>query len=490
VARWLANGHVTLEVVPFAQVAAAATGADRTAVPPAGAPPAPRFPDFVRTELGNGLDVILVENHSLPRVEMQLLVDAGFAADQAAGPGTASLTLDMLDEGAAGLGSLEIAERLDTLGATLQPASNLDVSTISLSALKETLDGTLDLFADVVLRPDFPQAELDRLKAQRLAAIAREKSDPSNAGLRVLPRLLYGEGHAYSNPLSGLGTEEAVKALKREDLAAFHHAWFRPNASTLIVVGDVTMDEMRPKLQRLFGGWERGSVPQKNLAAVAPASRSRAYLIDRPGSVQSVIFAGHAAPPKSAPDDLALEAMNRVFGGTFTSRLNMNLREDKAWSYGTRSSMSGTRGPRPFYVAAPVQSDKTKESAAEIRRELEELLGRRPITATELQKAKDVATLTLPGRWETMSAVATSIADIVRFGLPDTYWDDYPASVRSLDAAALQAAAVAHLHPDGLTWLVVGDRAKVEPGLRELFGDLTVLDADGRPVGSGPGVGQ
>ncbi len=478
---WLSDGDFVLHVVPFPDAKPMASGADRSRVPDAGAPPAPAFPAFQRASLSNGLKLIVAENRSLPRVEMQLIVDAGYAADQHAKPGTASLMLDMLDEGTTSRDALAISAELDRTGAQIGTSSNLDVSTVSLSALTESLPSSLALFADVVLHPSFPAADLARLKSQRLAGIAREKADPSNAGLRVLPKLIYGERHAYGNPLTGTGTEDAVASLTAADLAAFHSTWFRPNNATLVVVGDVTLASLQPELERLFAEWKPANAPAKNIGAVTTAARPGIYLIDRPGSVQSVILAGHAGPPKSSPDDLAIEAMNRVLGGTFSSRINMNLREDKAWSYGSRSAMSGTRGPRPFYVAAPVQSDRTADSCREIMKELAAIKGDRPVTDEEAQKARDVATLTLPGRWETMSAVAGSLGDLVRFGLPDDYWSTYPASVRSLTTSAMRATTDV-IEPSRMVWLVIGDRSKIESGLKDLgLGPVTLLDADGNP---------
>jgi zinc protease len=484
--QWLGDGVYALEVHPFPEYSTTASTIDRGKLPEPDSFPAPRFPQLERAALSNGLQVIVAQRHGAPLVELNLLLDSGYAADQPAlggVPGTASLTMAMLDEGTATRSGLETSERLAQLGAQLGTGANLDLASVSLSALKENLDPSLEVFADVVLRPAFPEADFAREKEQRLAAIRREKATPQAMALRVFPRLLYGAGHPYGTPLTGSGTEESVEGLERADLVAFHRAWFKPGSATLTVVGDITPAEILPRLERLLGGWPAGKAPEKELATVAHRPESAVYLVDRPGSLQSMIYAGHVAPPRSNPNEAAIETMNEVLGQSFTSRINMNLREDKHWSYGANSRLLDARGQRPFVVAAPVQTDKTKESLAEIRRELEGIVGDRPPTADELKVAKDKRILTLPGRWETNDAVAAAIAQIVRFGLPDDYWRTYPAELLSLGLPQVERAAHEVVHPGQVVWVVVGDRAKIEPGIRELgLGSIQVIDADGNPV--------
>ncbi len=482
--RWLSDGVYVVEVHPYPQFRTAASTVDRSKVPEAGAPPRAAFAEFQRATLSNGLTLIVAPRRAIPVVEFDLLVDAGYAADQTAAPGTASLALAMLDEGTKRRDALQISDELDRLGATLSTSSNLDMSVVSLSALRERLDPSLELFADVILNPSFPESDLERLRRQRLAQIQQEKAQPVAMALRVFPRLLYGEGHAYGNPMTGSGTEASVQGIRRDDLVQFHQAWFKPNNATLVVVGATTMDEIRPKLERLFRDWKRGDVAQKNLARVEQKPRAEVYLLDRPGSPQSVIFAGHVAPPQANPDEIAIETMNTILGGDFTSRINMNLREDKHWSYGAASLLWDARGQRPFIVYAPVQTDKTKESLVEVAKELRAILGDRPPTAEELGRAQNSSTLTLPGRWETNNAVAGSIADIVRFGLDDRYFDTYAQQVRALTLADVAGAARTTIQPDRVVWVVVGDREKIEAGVRELnLGPLYEIDADGNVKG-------
>jgi len=408
-ARWLNDGDFVVEVHPYPTYDVAASGADRSKLPAAGTPPDARFPAIARATLPNGLKIMLAERHSIPQVNMTLLVDAGYAADQFATPGSASLTLDMLDEGTTTRTALQISDTLSQLGAELSTGSQLDVSSVSLSTLKDNLDPALGIFADVILNPSFPQADFQRQQRQRIARIQREKVQPVQMALRVFPQLLYGANHAYGNPLTGSGTEESVTRMTRDDLVRFHRTWFKPNHATLVVVGDISLADIQPKLVRLFSRWQAGDVPQKNVGTVADQPRPLVYILDRPGSEQSIILAADLAPPKANPHEYAIEAMTSLLGGQFTSRVNMNLREAKHWSYGAFTLVWDARGQRPFIAYAPVQTDKTKESMIEVDRELRGILGPRPVEADELAKAQANLTLTLPGNWETMGAVQGSL---------------------------------------------------------------------------------
>jgi zinc protease len=481
--RWLEDGDYTLQVNPFPDYATAPAGADRSKLPEAGPPPEAKFPALERATLSNGLKIVLARRTSIPQVQLDLLLDAGFASDQFALPGTASLAMSMLDEGTATRSALQISDRLADLGATLGTASRLDVSSVSMQALTAQLDPSLELYADVILHPAFRQADLERLRKQRIAQIQREKADPVGMALRVFPKVVFGEGHAYANPWTGTGTEASAARITRADIVKFHQTWFKPNHATLIVTGATTMAEIRPKLERLFEGWKPGEVPEKNIAPVASPTATSVYLLDRPGSLQTVLIAGDIAPPKANPDEPAIETMGAVLGSDFGSRINMNLREDKHWSYGAFSFIRDARGPRPFIAYAPVQTDKTRESIVELQKELRGILGERPITPDELKRAQASLTLTLPGSWETMGAVAASIGDIVAFGLDDRYFDTYAERVRAQTVATVTAAAAEVVQPDHMVWVVVGDRARIEASIKELnLGEIHLVDADGNPV--------
>jgi zinc protease len=481
--QWLGDGVYNLEVHPYPEFQTASAAADRTKLPTPGTPPESKFPELERSTLSNGLKIVLARRPSIPQVRFDLLLDAGFAADQTGTPGTASLALAMMDEGTAGRNAIQISDQLAQLGANLGTGSKLDVSSVSLEALKENLDASLAIYADVILHPSFPLADFERLKKQRLAQIQQEKADPVGLALRIFPGLLYGQGHAYSNPWTGSGTEESTAKIRREDLVRFHRAWFKPNHATLVVVGATTLAEIKPKLERLFRGWEPGEVPSKSIATVRQQPRPTVYLMDRPGSLQSVIIAGNVAPPKANPKEVAIQTMNGVLGSDFSSRVNMNLREDKHWAYGAYTFFRDARGQRPFVAYAPVQTDKTKEAVVELDKELRGIVKDRPIESNELSRAQASLTLTLPGSWETMAALSGAIVDIVSFGLDDRYYDTFADKVRSQTIQSLTEVAAEVVHPDQLIWVIVGDRAKIEPGIRELkLGEIRLIDTNGRPM--------
>jgi zinc protease len=393
------------------------------------------------------------------------------------------MAMDMLDEGTTTLSALQIDDRIAGLGAELTTGANLDYAVVGLSALKENLDASLAVFADVTLNPAFRAEELERAKRLQIADIQEEKNTPEQMALRILPHLLYGEGHAYSIAMTGSGTEQSVAALTRDDLVKFHSTWFKPNNATLIVVGDTTLAEIRPKLDALFARWRPGDVPKKALPSVALPAKPRVFLIDRPGSEQTTIIAGLLVPAKKPDDEIAIDAMNDILGGAFTSRINMNLREDKTWAYGADTEVVDTQAQRPFLAIAPVQADKTAEAMVEIKREIDDFVHGRPPTAAEVATSKNGSTLTLPGRWETSRSVARDVAALVRFHLPDDYWSRYAELVARLTVGEVDAAAKRLLAPDRLTWVVVGDRGLIESKVRALgFGDVAVIDADGKPV--------
>jgi zinc protease len=481
--HWLSDGVYVLEVTPYPAFVAAKTGADRKTIPAAGAAPEAKFPAVERATLANGMKVVLAERHAVPVVNLALIFDAGYAADKGGLPGTASLAMTMLDEGTEKRTSLEISEELARLGAELGTGAGLDTCQVALSALKDKLDPALDVFADVVLDPAFPQADFDRLQKIQIAQIGQEKDTPIYMALRILPRLVYGEGHAYAAPFTGSGTEASVARLKREDLVRFHKAWFKPGNATLVVVGDTTLAEIKPRIEKLFRGWQAGAVPAKDVKPVALRAKPAVYIIDKPGAPQSVVICGHPATPSADPDAIAIETMNDILGGDFISRINLNIREDKHWSYGAMSLLFPARGQRMFLAYAPVQADKTKETMIEIRGEMEGVLGKKPITADEFRNMKASKVLGLPGRWETASAVQSSLAEIVSFGLPADFYQKYSAQVQKLALEDLAKAAKKILRPDALTWVVVGDRAQIEPRIRELgIADVFVIDADGNIV--------
>ncbi len=482
--QWLSDGVYVLEIYTFPNYSESKTDTVvRKTLPKTGEASEAKFPKLERTVLSNGLKVILAERKSVPVVNFNLLFDAGYAADQFASPGTANLAMNMMDEGTTTRNALQISEELAMLGANLGTGSNLDMSTVSLSALKANLDASLAIYADVVLKPSFPKEDFDRLQKQTIASIQREKTQPVQMGLRVLPKLLYGTDHAYSTPLTGSGSEETVAKMTRDDIVKFYQTWIKPNIATMIVVGDITMNDLKPRLEKLFGGWKVAEVPKKNLAAVTLPAKSSVYILDKPGAQQSIIFPTNVTVRKNDPDAIAIEAMNTILGGAFTSRINMNLREDKHWSYGSGSFVFDARGQQPFIAYGIVQTDKTKESMMELNKELRDILGPHSATADELAKVQSNMTLELPGSWETNNAVIGSIAEMVRFDYSDDYFETFVKKIKSLNLDNITNAAKKVVYPDNLVWVVVGDRSKIEAGIRELgYGEVKLIDSNGNVI--------
>ena len=514
--RWIARGDYTLTVVPgkveatdMANVAgrAAASGApapvlsakgdyrtvksdvDRSkGVPEVGTFPDLSFPALQRGKLDNGVEVILAERHTVPAVQLQLLFDAGYAADQGRKLGTSSFTMAMLDEGSKNLDSVEIAKRKQRLGAMIASGCGLDYCNATLNALDDQLKPSLDLFADIVRNPAFREADISRLRGQWLAGIAQEKSQPTGIALRTLPPLLYGKGHAYAIPFTGSGTEASIKSLSAADMRAFMGDFIRPDNMQILVAGDTTLDKIIPQLNAAFGNWKApaGKVPAKNIGKVAPPSQVRVYLVDRPGAQQSLILAGSLAPSTEAPNDLEIQTMNGAFGGTFTSRLNMNLREDKHWAYGAFSFLQNAQGQRPFMLYAPVQTDKTAPSVAEMLKEAKGVIGDQPLTAQEIDKIKVGDVRSMPGGYQTTSAVMGALQGIALYKRPDDYVQTLKSRIEAQTDASVEAAAKEIIHPNQLTWVIVGDLAKIEAPIRALnLGQVQVLDADGKPAAGG-----
>jgi zinc protease len=483
--KWLSDGVFVLNVQPFPEYQTAAAGADRSKLPAVGTPPALALPALRRTTLSNGLKVVLAERHEAPVVQLSLLVDAGRAADSLAKPGTSNLALAMISEGTRSRDALQIAARAEALGAQIGAGSSLDTSYISLNAITGRLGESLDLFTDVLLNPTFPPKELERLRAQSLAAIQQQKSQPRGVASRIFPRLLYGPEHAYSNPFSGIGTEESVRSMTAEELQSFYRRWVRPDNATLLIVGDTTLAQIQPLLEQKLSAWHAPAepLPKKQLATVPLPAKPRVFLVNRTAAEQSLIMAVQLAPPRSDSQDIAYRTVNEILGGSFISRINMNLREDKHWSYGAGSSLVEAKGQRPFVVSALVQTDKTAESVVETARELREIVGARAPTETEIRFAKDSLVRTLPGDNETSSEVAGSYADILTYGLPDSYLNEFVGNVESLTPQQIEGAARQLVHPEAFTWIIVGDLAVIEAGVRKLdLGEVKVLDADGNVV--------
>jgi zinc protease len=481
--EWLSDGDYVLEVQPYPTDLKTEAKLDRSKEPPMGSPESLNLPALQKTQLANGLKIVLAERHTAPVVNFTLLVDSGYAADPASAPGTASFEQRMLEEGTPTRDSLKIGEEFESLSANFTAGANLDWATVSVNTLKSTMDRSLDIYADLILHPAFPQKEFDRLQKERIAGIKREKVTPQAMALRVVPALVYGKGHPYAVPFTGTGTEASVGKMTREDLAKFHETWFKPNNATLLIVGDTTLAEIKPKLESLLASWKSGDVPHKSTPQVPEPAKDVVYLIDRPGSGQSVIFGAQLAPPRNDPDAVSLQLVNDIFGGKFSSRINMNLREDKHWSYGVFSVLPSARGQRPYISISAVQTDKTKESMVELVKEYKDIVGAKPITAEELKDEQSNATLALPGTFETVQQLGGAYGTILQYSLPEDYFNTFTQKAMALTPDSANEIAKKYILPDHLVWVVVGDMSKVESGIRDLnLGEVHKIDADGNPV--------
>jgi zinc protease len=481
--RWLQAPHYTLLVTPFPALQPSTTPVDRKLVPALGELPDAGFPKVQRARLENGLEVVLLERHSAPLINMTLAVDAGQAADPSGRAGLASLALELLDDGTSTRDMFRIADTLDALGAQLFTGSSLDLSFVRVRALSAKLRPTLDIFADVVLRPSFTPDNIEIARRNRLARISQEQAQPQAAAQRIVPQLLFGPGHPYANPLSGSGFVSSIQALTREDLVQWHAQWFQPNNAKLIVAGDTTMEALLPQVDRAFREWRPGKLPSKRVSTVSENNARRVYLIDRPGAPQTVIVAAHVSEPGGQVDDPAIDTVMRNFGGMATSRLNRNLRLDKHWSYGTSGVLFDARGQRPLIISAPVQTDKTREAILEVAKELKDIAAARPIRGEEFESIMRTQTLGLPGRFATLAALENAAITQLNVGYPDDYFATYASRVRALSERDLASAAAKFIRPDRITWVIVGDLAMIESGVRELqLGEIIRLDSEGRPL--------
>lgn len=473
--------RATLRIVPQGEQRSVASEVDRSQMPGPMAEPTFSPPTIQRAELSNGLQLLVVEDHALPLVQAHLVIKSGWAADPDDRPGAASLTAELLDEGTRTRSALEIAEEAKRLAASLGTGSFFDGSAVSLNVLKNNLDDGLALMADVVLNPTFREEELERQRKIYLGRIQQEAKQPQTAAIKTFLRTLYGEEHPYGQPYTGSGTEESIRAIKRQDLVSYYRTNYLPNNASLIVVGDITLAEAKRKAEKAFGKWKRGTVDLAQVPEAAPITRTQVYIVDKPGAVQSVILAGNMGIKRSDPDRVAFQVMNNALGGKFSSRINLNLREDKGYSYGAASIFLATRGVGPFFVLAPVQTQSTKESLVEILKELREIVSTRPIGEAELEEAKGNIIKGFPRQFQTVGGIASQVGRIVMYDLPDDEWVRYLNALETVTEEQATQAARDHIDPDALLIVVVGDREKIEPGIRELrLGEISYL-AVGKP---------
>ncbi len=448
-------------------VGPAASFADRSQLPAVADLKALDFPAIERAKLKNGIEVVFARRATVPTVQVAVSFDAGYAADPHDALGTQSLMLSLMDEGTTSRDSITFAEAKERLGAQIDGTATADETVFSLFALKPNLSASLGLLADYIRNPAFDAQELERVRAQQLNRLKAELNNPNAIASRVLMPVLYGADHPYGIPPSGLGTTSAVTAATRDQLAAFHAAWIRPDNARIFVVGDTTLKEVTKQLDAAFGNWKAPATAKgaKHFETPVPTPKPRILLFDRPKSPQSVIMAGKVLTVKGSDEIEPLRAANDIFGGNFLSRFNMNLRETKGWSYGVRSRISNDSDRLTWVAVAPVQADRTGDSIREFQSDIQAYLGDKGTTQEELERTVNGSVRELPGSFETSGDVLGGIRQIVKFGRPDDYYEKLPATYEAMTTAEIDAAARKALSTGDLVYVVVGDAAVVKPQL-------------------------
>ena len=484
--KWLTRPAFTVTTLPgereaYEEAAAAPSGAARSEAPPIqrvermakpeiGQVADLDFPSVERTTLSNGVKVVYAHNDTVPMTRASLTFDAGYAADAADRLGTQSLMLDLMDEGTATMNSTQLAEAQERLGATISTGASMDRSWANLTALTPNLQPSLALLADVVESPAFAPTEVERLRAQRLARIAQEKTQPAGLANRALPALLYGTDYPYGRPFSGAGDETSIATLTHADLTAAHDAWIRPDNATLFVTSDLPLAQLKPQLEAALGRWAAPSTAKgtKTFSVPIPAQTPRIVLIDRPQSPQSFIMGGQVLNMNGTDDTLVLTAANNVLGNDFLSRINSDLRETKGWSYGVSGYVAGMQNRLPYLVQAPVQADRTGESIAALLEQYKAFLSDKGVTEAERDRTVNGNTRRLAGSYETSSAVLEALRQNDLWGRPDDYQETIASRTRALTPAQMDAAARAAIDPNRFVWVVVGDASVVKPQLDKL----------------------
>jgi predicted Zn-dependent peptidase len=461
---------------------------DRSRAPVPGPPPSLRLPAVQKRALANGLPVWIVEQHKVPVAQVNLVVFSGSAQDPAGKFGIANFTVAMLENGAGTRSALEIADAIDYLGADLASAGGIDSSTVRLHAPVARLSDALSIMADVALRPTFPDAELERLRRERLTSLLQARDNPQTMASAAFSRVLYGSAHRYGTPITG--TAETIRSFRQQDLRAFYTGAFRPDNAALVVVGDVTPNTIMPVIESAFGKWQgQGQKAQPPaLPSAASAAARQIYLVDKPGAPQSQVRVGAVGVARSTPDYFAIQVMNTILGGAFSSRLNLNLREKHGYTYGASSGFDMRATPGPFVAAAGVQTDKTSEALKEFFNELNGM--HQPVPAEELSRAKNYVALSFPADFETTGEVARRLEELLVYHLPEDYYSKYVQNIAAVSGADVLRVAQQYVQPDKVAVVIVGDLKTIEPGIRALnLGAIKVMTVD-EVFGPAPTVGD
>ena len=477
-AKWIDDTPYVLTILPTDKYSVGETDLDRSSgVPYPTEKVEFQFPTLQTATLSNGAKVVLAQRTGVPLVEMNFQFNFGYAQENNDELGYTNFMMSMLNEGTKKYSSLEFDEVLDSLGSNLGFGSGLDTSVATLSSLKANLSQTLDLAKEALINPTFPEKEIERIKKETLAGIIQEENRPASIAYRNIGKLLYGEEHPYGKPLTGSGISETISSITRANIIDVHSRAINSAHLTFAVAGDIEMQELVNLLESKFGDWSANSDSDlKALTTVELPDNRTIYLIDKPNAQQSYIVAGQLLPPSATDEEIEIDYMNYAIGGSFTARLNMNLREDKSWSYGVRTRLGDAKGQRAMLVTAPVQTDKTSESMAEIVTEYADYLSTKPITQDELAKGKASKTLRLPGQFETLGALKGGVSGIVTYNRDLDYLDQLPALLDEPSLTQVQAKAQKYIKPNQWTWLIVGDLSKIEEPIRALdLGEVKVI---------------
>ena len=477
-AEWIDDTPYVLTILPTDKYTVGETDLDRSSgVPYPTQKVEFQFPKLQTATLSNGAKVVLAQRKGVPLVEMNFQFNFGYAQENNDELGYTNFMMGMLNEGTKKYSSLEFDEVLDSLGSNLGFGSGLDTSVASLSSLKANLSQTLDLAKEALINPTFPEKEIERIKKETLAGIIQEENRPASIAYRNIGKLLYGEEHPYGKPLTGSGISETISSITRANIMDVHSRAINSAHLTFAVAGDIEMKELVDLLESKFGDWSANSdLGLKTLTTVELPDNRTVYLIDKPNAQQSYIVAGQLLPPSATDEEIEIDYMNYAIGGSFTARLNMNLREDKSWSYGVRTRLGDAKGQRAMLVTAPVQTDKTSESMAEIVKEYADYLSTKPITQDELAKGKASKTLRLPGQFETLGALKGGVSGIVTYDRDLDYLDQLPTLLDEPSLNQVQAKAQKYIKPNQWTWLIVGDLSKIEEPIRALnLGEVKVI---------------
>ena len=445
--------------------------------------PIPKFalPKIEKTKLSNGLEVWLVKHGELPIVTMNMVFKTGTTADPQGLSGLGDITSSLLDDGTRTRSAVDIANELQSIGAQLSTGAGDDNSGVRILTLTKNFDKALDIYADVIQNAEFPETEVETYRKRVLTQLLQRRDNANAISNIVYNRVLYGEAHPYGVSLN----EKSAKAIKRDDLKKYYSTYYRPNNAVLLVVGDTDLKTLTPKLEARFKDWKAGDISPTTLPDAPTRDKAMIYLIDKPGAAQSVISIGQIGVARDNPDYFPLQVMNTLLGGAFTSRINMNLREDKGYTYGARSGFSYRRGAGPFTASAGVHTAYTKEAVIEFLKELRGVRGEIPVTPAELEYNKQSLIRSFPRSFETVDQIAAQLSNVVTYNLPDTYFNDYISRVNAVTLEDVNRVANKYLTPDKMAIVVVGDIKTIEPGLKSIEGlgtSIVHLDVEGNPI--------